>query len=630
MKLHKSKNIANNSFSRISRRGQLVFRQRYPGMKKCLAIQFTRLKPIPLHRRINIGNSCKGMTGKEKSKTAKSANTGAAITLYRNIRIAPEKLFIAVLLLFTLLVYSGSLRNNFLVGWDDGEYLADTSISGEGPINTAAIFSNFHLGMYQPLAVFSFAINYKLSGATAWPFILTNLLLHLLNTLLVFKLTNRWMKGYLPAGIVALLFAIHPMHVEAVAWISTRSSGLYSFFFLAGLLVWEKYQDEGFHTRHYLLALLLALLALFSKSMAATFPLILFLVDFMRKRKFSPRMIAEKLPFIALSVIFGIVAIQAAASFGHITAMEQEFSLVQRFFLIGYGISFYIVKLLAPLNLSAIYAFPELVHGNLPNYVYTAAIIPILAAVAIWFSGKNRREFVFGILFFLLSISMVLPLFWSRIFITADRYTYIPYIGLFMIAARLVTGLYEARLSIDQSNRRMLGIALGLIIAMLSMATFNRSRTWRDIPTLLSDVIEKKRSDADMAHGYFYLANYYDGLNSGEEAMKYYNLSLSRNSRYLLALNNRGILKGKAGDPAGAIGDFDAAIRIKADYAEAYYNRGVALYQTGQKENACNDWNRALTLKFRPAGDAISQYCHENILPDFDKADSGEQHNGME
>lgn len=560
------------------------------------------------------------MAGSEKSKKAGPIKTAQKPGRFsENYHFDAEKLTIALILLLTFILYSGTLRNDFLVGWDDGEYLTDPSVSGAGPINTAEIFSNFHLGMYQPLSVFSFAINHRISGAVAWPFILTNILLHLINTLLVYRLMMRWMKSFIPAGIVALLFAIHPMHVEAVAWISTRSSGLYSLFFLAGLLMWDKYLDEGFRTRHYLFALLFALLALFSKSMAATFPLILFLMDFMKERKFNQKIISEKLPFLAFSVIFGIVAIKAAASFGHITVMDQEYSLLQRFFLVVYGISFYIIKLLVPVNLSAIYAFPETVNGNLPNYIYTSAIIPVIVATGIWFAGKSRKEFIFGSLFFIFSISMVLPLFWSRIFISADRYTYLPYIGLFMIVAGIINRIYDSRASLDKSNRQMLGFASVLAVIMLCFATYNRTKTWKNTPSLLSDVIEKRRSDTDMAHGYFYLANYYDAANKTEEAMKYYDLSISRNNRYLMAFNNRGILKGKAGNPDGAIDDFDQALSIKADYAEAWYNRGVAMYRAGNPEKACEDWAKAVKLKFRPAKEAISLYCLKKELPDFNR-----------
>lgn len=560
------------------------------------------------------------MNKSEKSKRIPVLkNAPETIISFGKFKITARNAGIALILIFTFILFSGALRNDFLSGWDDGEYLSDPSVSGEGPINTAAIFSNFHLGMYQPLAVLSFAINYKMNGAESWAFILTNILLHLLNTLLVFKLMERWMKGWIPAGIVALLFAIHPMHVEPVVWISTRSSALYSLFYLSGLLAWDKYLDQGLRPKHYLIALLFAILALFSKSMAATFPLILFVMDYMKQRKFSLRLITEKLPFFLLSVIFGIVAIKASASFGHITVLEQDYSLIQRLFLIIYGISFYLFKLIVPTNLSAIYAFPELVNGNLPGYVYAAVIPAAALAAGIWFSKRYKREFITGALFFIFSIGMVLPLFWSRIFITADRYSYIPYIGLFMLMARPITELWNSRTTLDRSTLRLFFIASALVLITLSTATFRRIGVWKDTPNLLSDVIDKKRSDADMAHGYFYLANYYDAADNTEEAMKYYDLALSRNNKYLLALNNRGIIKGKSGNTRSAIADFEQAIQIKPDYAEAYYNRGVALYQTGDKTAACNDWERAVSLGFKPAAQAISLYCHEVKAPDFGK-----------
>ncbi len=125
-----------------------------------------------------------------------------------------------------------------------------------------------------------------------------------------------------------------------------------------------------------------------------------------------------------------------------------------------------------------------------------------------------------------------------------------------------------------------------------------------------------------MAHGYFYLGNYYDTGGKDEEAVKNYNLAISRNPRYLLAYNNRGILKGKHMDINGAIADFTQAITLKPDYAEAYYNRGVAYYQQQQPDRACTDWTKASQLGFKQANSVISQYCFRQKLPDFDKVTS--------
>lgn len=558
---------------------------------------------------------------KKKENTVKSTSSGLSATTVKlpyGKSVSLQTLLVTILLLFTFLLFSRAFSNEMLIGWDDGEYITNPDVTEYGSGGGSGIFRSFHLGMYQPLAVLSFAINYQASGDSPTAYIFVNILLHLLNTWLVFKLMMKWLKRFEPAFIAALFFAIHPMHVEGVVWISTRSSLLNSAFFLTGLLQYEKYLST-MKSRHYLLTLLWALLALFSKSMAATFPLILLLVDYLRKRKFSSKVLLEKIPFLILSIIFGIVAIKASASFGHITVLEKDYNLIERLVLMLYGISFYLVKLVLPINLSAIYAFPGSTDGSFPVWVYTSMIALVIALGIIWLSRTNRRLYVFGGLFFLLSISMVLPLFWSRIFITADRYTYIPYLGLFIIVADLLTNLWDRRYTLQTSTRNMLYTAVALSTILLVTATWNRIKVWHDVPTLLGDVIEKQRSDSDMAHGYFYLANYYDTGGKDEEAVKNYNLAITRNPGYLLAYNNRGILKGKHMDISGAIADFTQAITLKPDYAEAYYNRGVAYYQQQKPDLACTDWTKASKLGFSQANSVISQYCFKNTPPDFNK-----------
>ncbi len=512
------------------------------------------------------------------------------------------------LFVFTFLLYSAALKNEILIGWDDGEYLTNPAITNPGQGAGSAIFSDFHLGMYQPLAVLSFLFNYKLAGDAAAGYIIVNILLHLLNIWLVYKLMLLWFKRFETAFIAALLFAIHPMHVEGVVWISTRSSLLYSVFFLSGLIRYEKYLSTQ-SAKDYTITLVLALTALFCKSMAATFPLILVVVDYFKSRKLTGKVIAEKVPFLVLSVIFGIIAIKASASFGHITVLESEYNIFQRVVLILYGISFYLVKLVLPVNLSAIYSFPEAVNGSLPGWVYTPMIAFIVYAIIILRSHENRKLYVFGGLFFLFSISMVLPLFWSRIFITADRYTYLPYIGLFMIIAVGSAKILDQLKYSQRSTRNMIYVASGLILLFLSAGVVNRIKAWHDVPALMTDVLEKQRSDADMAHAYFYLGNYYDVRSEDEEALKNYNLAVSRNKNYLLAYNNRAILLGKHRNFNQAIEDLTTAISLKPDYAEAWYNRGVAYYQMGEKEKACGDWQKAAKLGFEQARANIVQYC---------------------
>ncbi len=556
------------------------------------------------------------------TKPAKSINQhrdySEKVSLAGGMMIRREHAAIAALLFITFLIFAVALKNEMLIGWDDGEYFTNPSVTGNSQ-NGQSVFSTFYLGMYQPLAILTFKICYNIWGDLAWLHILTNILIHLLNTFLVFKLMQRWSLKFEASLVVAFLFALHPMHVEGVVWISTRSSLLYSLFFLTGLLQYHKYLN-GFKVKDLALTGLWFLLSLLSKSMAATFPLILLLIDYFTRRPINKKAIIEKIPFLVFSVIFGIISIKASESFGHITVLEQDYSFLNRIFLILYGISFYLIKLILPLNLSAIYSFPEITSNGLPAWVYGSMIALVIAVLIIWYAIENRRIFIFGFLFFVVHIGMVLPLFWSRIFITADRYTYLPYIGLFIIVAVLITNLIEKRQSISSSSWNMVKFILILGALAMCVTTFSRTKVWHDIPTLLGNVIENKRSDADLAHAYFYLGNYNDLQSRDKDAMKYYDLALARNPKHLLALNNRGILKGKLMNIPGAVSDFSQAITLKPDYAEAYYNRGVAYYQGGQQQQACSDWTKASQLRFSPANSAISQYCRDNIQPDFNIA----------
>ncbi len=528
---------------------------------------------------------------------------------YKGKRFQLQSVLLVALMVFTFFLYSGALKNEVLIGWDDGEYLTNPEITSPAPGSGSAIFSEFHLGMYQPLVILSFIFNYKLAGDAAFGYILVNILLHLINIWLVYKLVLRLLGSFEVAWIVALLFAIHPAHVEAVVWISTRSSLLYSFFFLAGLLQYDKYLATRLR-KHYVLALVLATASLFSKSMAATFPLMLFLIDYLRVRRFTWKSTLEKIPFLTLSVIFGVIAIKASAASGHITVLETQYSIFERLVLILYGISFYMVKMVLPVNLSAIYAFPGNADGSLPGWVYTPMIAVFVYAIIILRSRTNRRLYIFGGLFFLAGISMVLPLFWSRIFITADRYTYIPYIGLLIILASGLKKLWDQRHGMQKSTRNMLYIAAAMILLLIIDIVFERIKVWHDVPALMTDVLEKQRSDTDMSHAYFYLGNYYDVRGEDEEALKHYDLSISRNKNYLLAYNNRAILLGKHGNFNAAISDLTTAITLKPTYAEAWYNRGVAHYQMGKKDKAHKDWLKASRLGFGQADEVLTRYCN--------------------
>lgn len=522
-----------------------------------------------------------------------------------------KQTFYGLLTIFltTFLLFSGGLKNEILFGWDDGVYLVHPDVrklSVAGIMNT---FSNFHLGMYQPLPVITFAINYAFHGESPTGYHLVNLLLHLLNTLLVFVFIRKLRPGDLSALFVALLFAIHPMHVEGVSWIATRSNGVFSLFYLLAAIYFLHYLDSGKRKKYLLMTGFFFLLSLFSKSMAMSFPGLMLLMDYFRKRRLDRGALLEKIPFFGMSFIFGLVAVRGAASFGHIESLNVAYSFIDRLLMITWSLWFYFWKMIAPVNLSAIYTFPSVNDDLLPLQFYLS--FPVIAGIVflLWHYRKKAREWIFGVGVFVIVLAPVLPFFWSRIFIVADRYTYLSYIGLFfMLALLLEKGLRMSRKSKFLSQPFIFTI-VALWLAVLAGTSFNQTRKWRTTETLLKDVVSINNSNTDVAAAHFYLANLYESRNDHEQAMEAYTLAIEMNPLHFLAYNNRGILLGSLGHFDKAMDDFNTVLQLKPDYAEGWYNRGILWYQAGRQSEACSDWRRAAQLGATHAEDARHRYC---------------------
>lgn len=519
-------------------------------------------------------------------------------------------LILLAILIVTTIVYLRTLNQPFLYGWDDGEYIDHPTVQNLSSENLAKYYSTFYLGMYQPIPVLAFAVNYYFSGTNPLPYHFFNLLIHLLNVMLVFVFVKK-LSGSSYAGLLAAaLLALHPLNVESIAWLSARSTGLFTMFYLLALLAYLRYQKSGHKFKNLALTFALFLPALFSKSMAATLPLVLFVMDAWHRRRFSKIAIFEKIPFFVLSVIFGLISIKAAASFGHIEVLETDYSIFDRLFLLSYGVAFYLIKLIFPVNLSAIYTYPEKTAGWLPAEYYLSFVLLLLIVYGIYRLRQYRSETFLGFVFFIFAISMVLPLFWSRLFIVAERYVYLPYIGLFTIAGIWFKAVLNSEIQISPSTRNwVLGIAGSWVLAF-GITAFVRTQVWQSTRTLMEDVVDKKRSPADQAFGWFFLGNVSDREGKMQQAIKEYSRALDHNPKHIQALNNRGIMQGTVGDYQVSLSDFDKAIRLKPGYAESWYNRGIVYYQLGRNTEACHDWRQAAKLGFRQAETALREYCH--------------------
>lgn len=362
------------------------------------------------------------------------------------------------ILVITFYCFHNSLSNQF-TNWDDAYYITkNLYIQNFSSANLKMmLFHDITNNYYHPLTMLSLALNYHFAGLSTPSYYLTNIFIHLLNTCLVFWLVillfNAMVKaGYRPvkgiywlASLSALWHGIHPMHVESVSWISERKDVLYTLFYLAGLISYLFYLKERKINR-YLLMVLLFILSLLSKPMAIAFPLSLFAMDFLLKRKNIAGLLIEKIPLLIVSVIGGIVTFKLAAGGGSVTAFSA-IPFTYRILFACYGYTMYLVKFLFPFNLSAFYPYPVMGEGiPLPSYFYLMPICAILISlIPFYFKWKKKENLyritLFGLAFYMFNILFVLQFVSAGGVIMADRYSYISYFGLVFMVAYLVNEL---------------------------------------------------------------------------------------------------------------------------------------------------------------------------------------------
>jgi tetratricopeptide (TPR) repeat protein len=346
--------------------------------------------------------------------------------------------------------------------------------------------------------------------------------------------------------------------------------------------------------------------------MAISLPLVLLILDYLKEGSIKRRALIEKIPFLFLSVIFGIVTIDAASSFGHLEGMEYSFAWINRPFILSYAVSLYLVKFLLPIRLSVIYGFPEESGGTLPILYYLSMILFILIVLGLWRLKTNKKELWAGMIFFLVTIAPVLPIFWSRMFLAGERYVYLPYLGLIFMLGAGVQILHDSRGRIPNKYRTGLIAILAVFLLFLGISTFQRTKVWDHPESLLTAVIDQNPSKNTLAAAYFFRGNIRDRYQDYPGALGDFNESLKRNPDNVLALNNRGIVRGIMNDFEGAVIDFGEAMKLNPEYVDAYYNRGIAYYQLKKYPMACQDWEKASSMGSTMARTALQKYCRSN------------------
>lgn len=536
--------------------------------------------------------------------------------------IVPAWAPIAIVLV-TALVYYRALSGG-LTSIDDDFYipknpfLRDFSWHG-----VQEIFTSFYQTNYHPLTTLTYFFEYNWFGLNPFPYHLLNVLLHLLNTWLVWKLAERLSGNRLTALIVCALFALHPMHVESVAWVAERKDVLYTAFYLLALLAYLRYLRTGFNKQAYAGALLLFLASLFSKSAAVTLPVVLVIIDLYKGRKIDTKLIIEKVPFFVLSVLFGILAIRSQRAGGAINDYMISFSFIDKFFVLTSAISFYITKAIAPFGLSVLHYSPY-VLGRLEWYHYASLPFLLLVAWMVLRRSALRKELIFGFTFFLAAVSVMLQIIPVGSAYVAERYSYVAYIGLFYIVGQSFSLI---------SGDKWRNIALGLFavfIITFSIQSWQRIGVWHDDVLLFDDLVttnpdiystyslraDLRRKQGDitgaledytqsltlnpgLTDNYYKRARIYDEMGNIPLAIADYNKFIEQVPGFAEAYNNRGWNQFRSGNATAAIQDFNKAITINGRYDEAYNNRGWVYLQSGNTSGALADFSKAIELNPR-------------------------------
>lgn len=489
-------------------------------------------------------------------------------------------------------------------------------------------FSTFSAdGNYDPLVQLSYMMDYKLYGFNrthvqvptsnpqlaanifavsqpdytgAYGYHLKSILLHCISVVLIFFLFSQLSGSVWIGAIVSLLFGIHPMHIESIAWISERKDQLYAVFYFAALLAYLQYikvQPPG-RTKFLFLTGLFFLLSLLSKGEAVTLPLVLLLIDYYKGIKIDLKNILLKIPFFLTALLFGIVAIYAEKSINSFENPDVYLPFTDRIFVACFALVTYLWKLIVPIHLSAFYPYPLKTNGLYPLGIYLCTLIVIGLCFFVWLFRKNKA-IVFGSLFFLINIFLVIQLLPVGDAVVAERYTYVPYIGLFFMLAVVITSYFQNKngISLLYKIKPLIAFIGAVYLLFILWSAQKQAKTWQNSKNLWQSAY-KSFPTAERVSGNMAMV-YLSELNV-DSALYYLDATIQLHSieAYLI----RAAVYTAIGKLDEGFVDCNRVInaRSKVDpskLVEAYVDRAHIYAIKNQLDSALDDCNKAITCK---------------------------------
>jgi protein O-mannosyl-transferase len=513
---------------------------------------------------------------------------------------------VLVLVVMTLTAYWKTGANEF-INYDDDDYVYGNAHvqSGITLDNVRWAFTSTDAANWHPVTWLSHMADCELYGLSPRGHHLTSVALHIVNAILLLLVLTRMTGVFWRSAFVAFLFALHPLHVESVAWIAERKDVLSTFFFMLTLFAYLGYVRHPGLWR-YLLALSLFALGLMSKPMLVSLPFVLLLLDYwpLRRHLNNPdsagdptaaslqpgtvlnRLLMEKAPFLALAIISSIVTFYAQQAGGAVHALKNV-ALISRIENATLAYAWYLEKALFPSHLTVFYPF----SANMELWKVACSAFLLGGISFAVYSGRKTAPFLMtGWLWFLITLLPVIGLVKVGELAMADRYTYIPLIGFFLMIS---WGVPQATRNWSGS-RTVLPITGAVILLLLSAATWHQAGYWRNSVALFEHTL---RYTADNCVAENNLAGALEKAGRIEEAAMHYRNAVQIKPDQEIFHDNLGLLLVKQGKVNEAVAQFEEALRLKPDSAGDHYNMGVALGDLNRLDEAVSHFKEALRIK---------------------------------
>ncbi len=442
----------------------------------------------------------KPTTKKESGQSATieqpTVNQAISSTLEQNLGRWITAIFAALI----FVSYFPIWQNTFV--WDDKPYIILNDYVKN--FDLKGLLTEYHVGNYHPLTMLSLAIEYALVKEQTWLYHLDNLILHTLNSWLVFRIIQKLNGNFWVAFFTGALFAIHPLHVESVAWAAERKDVLYTIFLLLSIWYYLKF-DETQDKKWYVVSILLFLASCLSKGMAVVLPALLIITDYcFLKKPVNGKLFLNKIPYFIITIIFAYMATHAQKDVGAdaTSVISNAYTLGERILMSCYAFCFYWVKTIIPFKLYAFYPYPGKPNGSLPA-IYSGAFLGVILLVGtiLWF-GRNDKRIWWAGAFFLISVSTVLQFpFPVGSAIVADRYYYLSSIGPLFLLGLAFNRFY-------QKSKAALPV-FAIVTLGLCALSFKQTGTWKNGLTLFTPADKEFPNDAMILSnlGWHYLEN---------------------------------------------------------------------------------------------------------------------------